>query len=281
MKAIKKGVEVIVATPGRLLDHMQRRTIDLSGIEQLILDEADRLMDMGFMPQVRRVVSKLPTNRQTLMFSATIDRRIEQIGSEFLRAPSVVRSSSPRIEPVEIEQRMYHVDEFSKDELLAQVLKENDSNSVLVFTQTRRKAAWVKARLRDSNVQAEEIHSDITQSQREKTLSRYRDGHFAVLVATDVASRGLDIPAIGLVVNYDLPNSAEDYVHRIGRTGRAGRSGVAISFVSSEQKHLIKDIETLTGRRLDMTAEHRSTQPFSRKPIAGRRFRPARRSRAV
>jgi ATP-dependent RNA helicase RhlE len=275
-RALRKGVDVIVATPGRLLDHVMRKSADLSKIEILVLDEADRLMDMGFMPQVRKVISKLPKQRQTLMFSATIDKRIEQIAAEFLVNPVMLKANSGRIEPSEIEQQIFHVAEFGKDSLLLKLIKESNVKSMLVFTRTRRKASWVKNRLQDSSVLAEEIHSDISQSKREKTLARYRKGHFSVLVATDVASRGLDIPEISHVVNYDLPDTAAEYVHRIGRTGRAGRSGIALSFVSAEQRHLIRDIEKVTGRQLDPDAPARPASFGNRKRFSGRRFAPRR-----
>jgi len=271
LRAIKKGCHVIVATPGRLFDHLERKTLCLDTVEKLVLDEADRLMDMGFMPQVRKIVARLPKTRQTIMFSATINRRIEEIASEYLTLPQVVRANSGQMEPSEIEQRLVEVDEFDKDALLLKLLQAGDMGTVLVFTQTRRKATWVKSRLREANVMAEELHSDIPQTQREKTLARYRDGKFNILIATDVAARGLDIPAISHVVNYDLPNSSEDYVHRIGRTGRAGRKGIAVSFVSKEQKHLLRDIQRMTGKQLDNSAAPANIK----KSTASRRtFRP-------
>ena len=250
-KALARGVDIVVATPGRLFDLLQKKLVDLSEIEMLVLDEADRLLDMGFMPQVRRIVSKLSKDRQTLMFSATIDDKVERLAAEFLNDPVVVRANSQHIEPAAIQQRMYHVHEFSKDALLVELITQNEMSSLIVFTNTKRRAAWIKDRLRESKIEAEEIHGDITQSQRERTLSRYRDGEFQVLVATDVAARGLDIPSVTHVVNYDLPEAAEDYIHRIGRTGRAGRNGVAFSFVSEEQRFLVRDIEKLIGRELD------------------------------
>jgi ATP-dependent RNA helicase RhlE len=246
----------------------------LSKVEILVLDEADRLLDMGFMPQVRKVIAKLSPERQTLMFSATIDRRVEHLAHEFQLNPIVVRANSAHIEPVEIEQKIYNVNEFGKDALLAKLINESKMDSVLVFTRTRRRASWVKSRLRDAKIMAEEIHGDISQSQREKTLELYRSGAFSVLVATDVAARGLDISSISHVVNYDLPDSPEDYVHRIGRTGRAGRSGVALSFVSEEQRHLVRDIEKVTGRILDPEG-----QP--RKAAVAKRLLPPRRRRLI
>ncbi len=269
-KELKRGVDVIVATPGRLYDHMKRKTCDISMVDTLVLDEADRLLDMGFMPQVRKIVEKLSRERQTLMFSATIDRRVEQLAREFLRSPVTIRVNDQQVEPKDIEQKMYNVHEFGKDALLLQLIKDTEEmKSLLIFTRTRRKAAWVKDRLRDAKVMAEEIHGDISQAQRERTLSRYRDGDFAVLVATDVAARGLDIPSISHVINYDLPNTAADYVHRIGRTGRAGRAGCAFSFVSEEQRHLIRDIEKIVGKDLDPNPRSHSKA----KPGGGRRLK--------
>lgn len=276
LSALKRGVDIIVATPGRLLDFLDRKSVDLSSVQIVVLDEADRLLDMGFMPQVRKVVRHVPKNRQTLMFSATIDRRIESIGAEYLKNPITFRINEKQVEPNAIEQRIHHINEFGKDALLLQLLKEQEMASVLVFTRTRRKATWVKDRLRDANVSAEEIHGDITQNQREKTLRKYRAGAFSVLVATDVAARGLDIPTISHVINYDLPESAQDYVHRIGRTGRAGRPGVALSFVSEGQRHLVRDIEKVIGRVLDPNAP-----PVRRAAAQTRRFRPRSRRRIV
>jgi superfamily II DNA/RNA helicase len=268
---LQRGVDVIVATPGRLLDCFERKLVDLSAIQILILDEADRLLDMGFMPQIRRVIASLPKERQTVMFSATFDPPVLQIAKEYQVNPTTVRINTKQVEPTDIDQRMYHVNEFAKDALLLKLIRENEMSSVLVFTKTRRKATWVTDRLRDSNIQAEEIHSDISQGQRERTLARYREGLFPVLVATDVAARGLDIPSISHVINYDLPESPADYVHRIGRTGRAGRSGVAFSFVGEGQKSLVRDIERLIGRTVDPESNVRRVLPARRMKLSGRR----------
>ncbi len=254
-RLLRRGVDVIVATPGRLSDHIDRRNADLSMVTTLVLDEADRMLDMGFMPQVRRIVAEMPKRRQTLMFSATINKAVERSSMEFLKDPLTVLVNTQQVEPSSIAQRIYHVDEAGKDALLVQLMQEEpEMNSVLVFAKTRRKASKICKKLCASNVTAEEIHGDISQSQRERTLARYREGLFSVLVATDIAARGLDIPAISHVVNYDLPNSAADYVHRIGRTGRAGRSGIALSFVCADQRHLMRDIEKVTGHQLDPNA---------------------------
>lgn len=271
IKALKRGVDIIVATPGRLFDLYERRLADLREVEVLVLDEADRLLDMGFMPQVRKIVAGLKQERQTVMFSATIDRRVEQLAAEFLKKPVLVKVGD-RIDPSAIDQKLYHVNEFGKDDLLIKLIEELEMSSVIVFTRTKRKAGWVKDRLRDANVRAEEIHSDVSQNQRERTLARYRLGDFPVLVATDVAARGLDIPQISHVVNYDLPDTASDYVHRIGRTGRAGRSGMAVSFVSEEQRYLVRDIEKVIGRCLDPNGAPK-VKTFARKRFGNQRRR--------
>ncbi len=251
IRALRQSLDIVVGTPGRLIDCMTRNLIDLSNIEVLVLDEADRLLDLGFAPQLRRINKQVPKTRQTLMFSATIDSSVASMVNEFTRDAVVVKAASKNVEPTSIDQKFHHVNEYGKDELLLKVLKDIDSSSVLVFTMTKRKATWVKNRLRNANVMAEEIHGDISQNKRERTLKQYRNGEFAVLVATDVAARGLDIPSISHVINYDLPNTASDYVHRIGRTGRAGRTGTAVSFISQDQIHLVRDIEKVMGHSLD------------------------------
>ena len=241
-KKLKAGVDIIVATPGRLYDFVKRRVINLASLEILVLDEADRLLDMGFKPQIEKIVAKISDERQTLMFSATIDNRVENLASKFLNDPVTIRVNSENIEPSEIEQKIIHITEFQKDALLAKTIKELDMDSVLIFTGMKRKATWVTDRLQEAGIKAREIHGDVSQSLREKTLSDFRKGKFSVLVATDVAARGLDIPSITHVINYDLPKDPESYVHRIGRTGRAGRDGIAISFVSEEQRFLLREI---------------------------------------
>ena len=282
-RKLYRGVDVVVATPGRLNDHIERRNVDLSKVTTLVLDEADRMLDMGFTPQVRRIVSEIPEQRQTLLFSATINKAVERSAAEFLKNPVSVFINTNRVEPSAIDQKIYHVQEADKDALLLKMITDQpDMDSVLVFAKTRRKATKIRKKLCASNVLAEEIHGDISQSQREKTLARYREGRFTVLVATDIAARGLDIPTISHVVNYDLPDSPADYVHRIGRPGRAGRSGTAVSFVSADQRRLIRDIEKVTGRELDPTANREREARFDgrREGERGNRPSPAGRARA-
>lgn len=275
LRALKGKIDIIVATPGRLNDYLERKAVDLSKVEMLVLDEADRLLDLGFMPQVRRIVSKVNKERQTLMFSATIDDRIGRLANEFSEDPVIVKINTERVESTTIDQQFVHVTEFNKDALLLKLLGDFGAEAVLVFTRTKRKAGWVSDRLQDAKVNSEEIHGDLSQSQREKALRKFRAGEIAVLVATDVAARGLDIPSISHVVNYDLPDTPEDYVHRIGRTGRAGKCGIAVSFISEEQRHLVRDIEKVMGRTLESTGTAGAPPP--RKIIPARRFRRGRR----
>lgn len=263
VQALHRGADIIVATPGRLLDCVNRGFANLTKVQIAVLDEADRLLDMGFMPQVRAVIARVPQERQTLMFSATIDSRMKKIAEEFLRNPMIVAANQEKIEPSSIEQKFHYIKEAEKENLLLAIIKGSETGSVLVFTRTRRKATFITARLRKLEIQAEEIHGDISQGQRTRTLDRFRRGEFNVLVATDLAARGLDVPSISHVINYDLPMAAEDYVHRIGRTGRAGRAGVAHSFVCNDQKHLINAIHALMKNHgQDQTGK--AIKPFTR-----------------
>ncbi len=276
IRDLQRNPAIIVATPGRLIDFLDQKMVDLSGVQCLVLDEADRLMDLGFMPQVRKIVGRLPKKRQTVMFSATFDQRIERLAQEYLRNPVRVEIARERLEPISIEQRFHQIQEGEKDVLLLEVVKQAGDGSVLVFTRTRRKAATVARRLRDANVVAKEIHGDISQNQRERTLEQYRKGQFTVLVATDIAARGLDIPAITHVVNYDVPQSPSDYIHRIGRTGRAGRSGCSHTFVALDDTSKVRDIERLVGRNL---IDRPKFAAPAGSPAPRRRFKPKLRAR--
>lgn len=294
-KRLKRGVDVVVATPGRLFDHIDRGNVDLSKVTTLVLDEADRMLDMGFMPQVKQIIKLLTSREQTLMFSATIDKNVEATAATYLKDPLRVAVNKSQVEPIAIDQKLYHVDESAKTGLLVELIKDQpEVDSVIIFARTRSRVRRLKKQLSAFDVKAEEIHGDISQNKRDQTLARYRQGAFSVLVATDVAARGLDIPTISHVVNYDLPDSAEDYVHRIGRTGRAGRTGTALSFVSADQRHLVRAIEKVTGKRLELIGSPTPVgstvadsavkvgSSHSQKPYAGpkRKSRPKNRSKA-
>lgn len=250
---LRRGVDVIIATPGRLFDHLEQGNIDLSHIEILVLDEADRLLDMGFLPQVKRIVNHVPNERQTMLFSATMDDEVEKLARAYLKNPAVV-NAQPRSSTVsQIEQIVHRCTQGDKVELLMRLLGEarNEGGGALVFTRTRHGADRLDQELTSSGIRSGCIHGEISQNQRERVLARFRAGRLEVLVATDVAARGIDVPHITHVINYDVPLCAEDYVHRIGRTGRAGRTGKAFTFVTHGDTPQLRAIERLVGKRLD------------------------------
>ncbi|MGO8670273.1 MAG: DEAD/DEAH box helicase [Capsulimonadaceae bacterium] len=250
---LRRGVDVIVATPGRLIDHMQQGTIDLSSIQVLVLDEADRLLDMGFMPQVERILEHVPTERQTMLFSATIDDEVEKLARAYLINPEIVNAQPRSTAVAQIEQVVHRCTAADKGELLLTLLHEarEGGGGALVFTRTRHGADRLDQELTASGIRSGCIHGEVSQSQRERVLARFRAGRIEVLVATDVAARGIDVPHITHVINYDVPLCAEDYVHRIGRTGRAGRAGKAFTFVTHGDTPQLRAIERLVGKRLD------------------------------
>ncbi|HHX41987.1 MAG TPA: DEAD/DEAH box helicase [Armatimonadetes bacterium] len=247
---LRKGVDVIVATPGRLMDHMERRTVGLSGIEVLVLDEADRMLDMGFEPQVRAIAGALPANRQTMLFSATVPPAIEALARRYLRAPKHVEVERSGTTVETVDQRVHMVAPEQKTALLARVLQDEKPTSTLIFTRTKRGADRLTQTLRSQGFKAEAMHGDLAQNRRERIIRSFRSRHIRVLVATDVAARGLDIPHISHVINYDVPEDAEAYVHRIGRTARAQRTGVAITLASAKDKAALAGIERLVGQSL-------------------------------
>ena len=249
--ALRRGVTFVIATPGRLLDHMERGAIDFSYVETLVLDEADRMLDMGFWPSIRRVLAVLPKQRQTLLFSATMSPAIEKIARSTMRAPKLVEVS-PRGRPaVTVEQTVYPVAMESKTALLLDLLERERFERVLVFTRTRRGAERLSHILEARSHKVNRIHADRTQPQREAALRGFKDGRTRVLVATDIASRGIDVDAISHVINYDVPHAPEDYVHRIGRTGRAGNVGRAITLVTPVEELSMRAIERLTGQAVE------------------------------
>jgi ATP-dependent RNA helicase RhlE len=260
-QALRKGVDILVATPGRLLDLMGQRLIDLSVVEVFVLDEADRMLDMGFIPDIRRVIEKLPRQRQTLMFSATMPPDIVRLADTILRDPVRV-SVAPVSAPAEaVEQHLYFVEKTEKADLLKHLLAGDAIRNALVFTRTRHGADRVERILSRANVRTEAIHGDKSQGARERALSSFKKGTVRVLVATDIAARGLDIVELSHVINYDLPNEPEAYVHRIGRTGRAGLSGIAISFCSFEERPLLAEIERLIRKHLTIVPDHPHASP--------------------
>ncbi len=248
---LRRGVDIVVATPGRLLDHAGQKTIDLRHVEVLVLDEADRMLDMGFIHDIRRILALLPKKRQNLLFSATFSDDIRKLAGSFLHDPASVEVAR-RNTPAELVAQVAHpVPQDRKRHLLAHLVKTNDWQQVLVFTRTKHGANRLAQQLEREGIEADAIHGNKSQGARTRALKRFKDNELRVLVATDIAARGLDIDALPHVVNYDLPHVPEDYVHRIGRTGRAGASGEAVSLVSHEDRPLMSAIEKLMNRKVE------------------------------
>jgi ATP-dependent RNA helicase RhlE len=245
IQALRHGADIVVATPGRLIDHLQRRTIDLAAIEVLVLDEADRMLDMGFLPPLRRIAAALPRERQTLLFSATLTGDVERFSAEFTRQPKRVDVSSGEVVASTVTHHMHPVALDQKRALLVHVLRQTPSGQALVFCKTKRGADRVGDHLEREGLKVAVIHGNKSQNSRNRSVADFKSGGVAVLVATDIAARGLDIAQLPLVVNFDLPLVAEDYVHRVGRTGRAGLTGRAVSFVTASDGHLVRDIQRL------------------------------------
>ena len=249
--ALRRGVDIIVATPGRLVDFMERGIINFSQLHTLVLDEADRMLDMGFLPAIKRIVKTLPEKRQTLFFSATMSKEIETIAKALMVEPKYVEVSRRGQTASTIEQTAYPVAAASKTVLLLDLLEREDFDRVLVFTRTKRSADKISHLLEARSHKSNRIHGDRSQSQREAALRSFKNGKTRVLVATDVAARGIDIDSVSHVINYDIPEAPEDYVHRIGRTGRAGNKGRAISLMTSAEEHSMRAIERLTGQTIE------------------------------
>jgi ATP-dependent RNA helicase RhlE len=254
IQALKRGVDFLVATPGRLLDHAGSRTVDLSKVEYLVLDEADRMLDMGFIPAIRRVLGLLPKNRQNLFFSATFPREIRGLADSILRSPVEIAVARQKSTADLISQVVHPVDKERKRALLSYLIGSGDWRQVLVFTRTKHGANRLAEQLEKDGIGAVAIHGNKSQGARTRALAGFKSGSVRALVATDIAARGLDIELLPHVVNYELPNVPEDYVHRIGRTGRAGSSGVAASLVSGEEDGFLRDIERLIGQRIERVA---------------------------
>jgi ATP-dependent RNA helicase RhlE len=251
IKRLRRGVDIVVGTPGRLLDLIGRRVLDLSQIEYLVLDEADRMFDMGFIADIRKIVAETPKNRQTLLFSATMPPAIRSLANEILRDPESISIGEARNPAETVTQHVCSVPKDRKLDLLLRVLEDEAVDNVIVFSRTKHGADKISKRLGQQNLRSTVMHSNKTQSQRQRALDGLRNGRYNILVATDVAARGIDIDRVTHVINYDAPNKAEDYIHRIGRTGRAEASGDAITFVSRDEEKHIREIERHIGRSLD------------------------------
>jgi superfamily II DNA/RNA helicase len=250
---VKKPVDIVIATPGRLKDHMDRRSLELGRVELLVLDEADRMLDMGFQEDIDSIVARAPTERQTLLFSATLAGVVGRLAARVTRdAQRVEMTRREEIKPDITQHALMADDEAHKGRMLDSLLREVEVEQALVFTAMKRTAAELTLELQGKGFTAGALHGDMRQSERTRTLNQVRDGRVRVLVATDVAARGIDVPGINLVVNYDAPRMAEDYVHRIGRTGRAGRAGIAVTFLGDADRHLVRQIERFTGNRVSL-----------------------------
>jgi superfamily II DNA/RNA helicase len=251
LKQLGKPVDIVIATPGRLKDHLDRGRVDLARLEVLVLDEADRMLDMGFVDDIEAIVARTPAARQTLLFSATLDGVVGRLAQRVTRAAQRIDIAASAVHDAKIDQRALFADDLPhKTRLLDALLRDTDIRQALVFTATKQSAEDLSGALREQGFSAGALHGDMRQRERNLTLQHLRDGRMRVLVATDVAARGLDVPGISHVINFDAPRQAEDYVHRIGRTGRAGRAGVAVTLLAHREKHLVHSIERYTGNAL-------------------------------
>jgi ATP-dependent RNA helicase RhlE len=259
VKALSRGVDILVATPGRLLDLVQQRHCRLDLVKHFVLDEADRMLDMGFIRDVRKIVAMIPKSRQSLLFSATMPTDVERLASDMLRNPARIEVS-PQAPTVElVEQRVVFVETASKKKLLVELLTDRAMQRVIVFTRTKSHANRVSDHLDGAGISADAIHGNKSQNARQRALERFRNGDARVLVATDIAARGIDVDGITHVVNFELPHEPESYVHRIGRTARAGAAGIAISFCDASELGLLRDIEKLTRRPMAVVGERPAT----------------------
>ena len=266
--ALRKGVDILVATPGRLLDLIDQGFIRLNTIEYFVLDEADRMLDMGFINDIRKIIAKLPVKRQSLFFSATMPNNIVELSRKILRNPMKVDVSPISSTAETIKQYLYYTNRLSKKDLLCHILQDKKIDQVLLFSRTKHGADKIDRDLKKHNIKSAAIHGDKAQNQRQKVLAQFKAGEVRVLVATDIAARGIDIDKLKYVINYDIPNIAETYVHRIGRSGRAGEEGNAISLCEPEENAYIKDIEKLIDQKIELVKEN--PYPQTEKPMTGK-----------
>ncbi len=268
--ALRDGVDILIATPGRLLDLMNQRYVKLDHIKIFVLDEADRMLDMGFIHDVKKVIAKLPVKRQTLFFSATMPKEISSLANSILTNPTRVEVTPVSSTANTIKQSLFYVDKKDKKALLLNLLKDKSIVTALVFTRTKHGADRVTKDLNHAGIKAEAIHGNKSQNARQRALSNFKLQHTRVLVATDIAARGIDVDDLSTVINYELPNIPETYVHRIGRTGRAGASGISLSFCDAEEKEFLKDIQKLIGKPIPVVEDHPypldHSRPFVPKP---------------
>ena len=273
---LKRGVEIVVACPGRLLDHIKQSTIDLRQLDLLVLDEADRMFDMGFLPDIRRIVKCVPAKRQTLLFSATMPKEIRHLAGELLTNPETVQVDT--VAPaVTVSHALYPVSQHLKTELLLKLLERTETESVLVFTRTKHRAKRLGEKLGKCGYRAASLQGNLSQSRRQAALDGFRDGRFQILVATDIAARGIDVSQVSHVINFDMPDTTDAYIHRIGRTGRAARKGKALTMVCTDDKLMVRAIERALGAQIDrhklegfdyaVPAPKRTAQP-ARRPIS-------------
>ncbi|HOW84410.1 MAG TPA: DEAD/DEAH box helicase [Candidatus Aminicenantes bacterium] len=266
VRSLRAGVDIVVACPGRLLDHISQRTIDLSHVEVLVLDEADRMFDMGFLPDVRKIVKHLPAQRQTLLFAATMPADVRRLAQEILRAPVTVQVNYTA--PIStVAHALYPVEQHLKTALLLELLRHTDTESVLIFTRTKHRAKRLGQQLEKAGYRAASLQGNLSQNRRRSALDGFRDGSYQILVATDIAARGIDVSSISHVINYDMPDTVDAYTHRIGRTGRAAKTGDAFTFTTREDGEMVRVIERVLGGRV----ERRTLSGFDyMKPAPGR-----------
>lgn len=281
IQKLRGGTEIVVACPGRLLDHINQRTINLSHLEVLVLDEADRMFDMGFLPDIRRIIKHVPVKRQTLLFSATMPDDIRRLANEVLDAPVTVQVSHTAPANT-VAHALYPVDQHLKTALLLELLRQTDTNSVLVFTKTKHRAKRIGQQLEQSGYRAASLQGNLSQNRRQAALDGFRDGTYQVLVATDIAARGIDVSSISHVINYDMPDTADAYTHRIGRTGRAAKTGDAFTFMTREDGDMVRIIERVLGEKVERRTiegfDYKKTSPardteFARPPRQQQRHR--------
>ena len=284
--ALRRGVDILIATPGRLLDLVEQRFISLQHIQTFVLDEADRMLDMGFIHDVKRIIAKLPTKRQTLFFSATMPLEISKLSNSILTNPVRVEVTPVSSTAEKVKQAVYFVEKNDKRFLLIHLLKDPTVVSALVFTRTKHGADKIAKELYRANIKADAIHGNKSQAARQKALTDFKNGKIRVLVATDIAARGIDVDDLSHVINFEIPNIAETYVHRIGRTGRAGLSGIALSFCDAEEREYLRDINKLIDQAIPIVEDHPfpsptkfiqnpvvQKNPFSRRPVSHANFR--------